>query len=396
MLPRAKREQELERELSEARRRIADLERDLETRLVRDPVTGLASLEVFNRRLQDEIERCRRHGRAMSIAILDIDGFRKMNNGGGREAGDRVLEEVGKVLTRWTRATDLAARTSGDEFSLMLPETTGSGAMQCVERIVLELEALHVDKINGVSASVGVAEYRKPLRAGDLITEATGALDRARANGGGRAEIAGGAIAAEQGPQEHAHQDAIAGLAEALLERDRYTGEHSESVVELAARVARGLALSEEEIWQIRAAALLHDIGKVAIPDDILNKPGKLDDQQWELMRQHPVIGERILRAIPGLGGVARIVRHEHERWDGGGYPDGIAGDAIPIGSRVILACDAYHAMTSDRPYRKAMPHADAIRELAKGAGSQFDPGVTEILIGCLYGNRELKTAQPQ
>ena len=118
------------------------------------------------------------------------------------------------------------------------------------------------------------------------------------------------------------------------------------------------LALDSEEISRVRTAALLHDIGKVGVPDEILHKPGPLDEREWEIMRQHPVIGERILRAIPGMGAIARIVRHEHERWDGGGYPDGLAGAEIPVGSRIILACDAYHAMTSDRPYRKAMPHA--------------------------------------
>ena len=155
-------------------------------------------------------------------------------------------------------------------------------------------------------------------------------------------------------------------------------------------RVAQALALNPDEVERVETAALLHDIGKVGIPDSILHKNGPLDDDEWALMKEHPVIGERILRAIPGLGGVARIVRHEHERWDGEGYPDGISGDTIPIGSRIILACDAYHAMTSDRPYRQAMSHGDALRELRKSAGTQFDPQVVEALLGCLYGDRAL------
>jgi HD-GYP domain-containing protein (c-di-GMP phosphodiesterase class II) len=146
-------------------------------------------------------------------------------------------------------------------------------------------------------------------------------------------------------------------------------------------------------VAEIQAAALLHDIGKVAVPDDILNKPGALTDEQWRQMRDHTVIGERILRAIPGLGNVARVVRHEHERWDGGGYPDGVVAEDIPIGSRIILACDAYHAMTSDRPYRGAMSHAEAIAELSANAGTQFDPSVVEVLIGQLYGQRQTAAA---
>jgi HD-GYP domain-containing protein (c-di-GMP phosphodiesterase class II) len=159
-------------------------------------------------------------------------------------------------------------------------------------------------------------------------------------------------------------------------------------------KVAHGLGLDEEEIDRIKAAALLHDIGKVAIPDAILNKAGPLDDEEWKLMKDHTVVGERILRAIPGLGSVARIVRHEHERWDGSGYPDGIAGEEIPIGARIILACDAYHAMTSDRPYREAMPHGEAIKELTKGAGTQFDPAVVETLVGLLYSSRQTGAAE--
>ena len=248
---------------------------------------------------------------------------------------------------------------------------------------------LQVGPVNGISASAGVAEYRRGHTTGDLIAEAAKALDAARAAGGGRTHAAGVEAENDAERAHNPHQDAVMALAEALNERDRYTGEHSEEVVDLVAGVARGLGLNDQEIARVKVAALLHDIGKVAIPDGILNKPGKLDESEWKLMREHPVIGERILRAIPGMGSIARIVRHEHERFDGAGYPDGISGDEIPIGSRIILACDAYHAMTSDRPYRKAMPHAEAIRELAKNAGTQFDPQVTEVLIGALYGSRQ-------
>jgi HD-GYP domain-containing protein (c-di-GMP phosphodiesterase class II) len=153
--------------------------------------------------------------------------------------------------------------------------------------------------------------------------------------------------------------------------------------------VGESLALDAEEISRVRTAALLHDVGKVGVPDEILHKPGPLSQREWEIMRQHPIVGERILRAIPGMGAVARIVRHEHERWDGGGYPDGLAEDEIPIGSRIILACDAYHAMTSDRPYRRAMPHSAALTELSRNAGTQFDQEVVQALVGYLFGRRQ-------
>jgi putative nucleotidyltransferase with HDIG domain len=257
---------------------------------------------------------------------------------------------------------------------------------------MLELEALRVDRVESVSVSVGVAAWMRPLTGEQLLEAALTRAGVARSMGCGRVQSAdlSHQAAADEG---HAGKgDVVAALAEALLERDRYTGEHSESVVGLVERVARGLGLSDSEVDTVKAAALLHDIGKVAMPDDVLNKPGPLDEDEWSVMREHPVIGERILRAIPGMGPIARIVRHEHERFDGGGYPDALAGQEIPIGARIILACDAYHAMTSDRPYRRAMPHADAIHELASCAGTQFDPAVTEVLIGCLYGRREPAT----
>jgi putative nucleotidyltransferase with HDIG domain len=173
----------------------------------------------------------------------------------------------------------------------------------------------------------------------------------------------------------------IEALATALVERDRYTGEHSAFVVDMARKVATALGLDEVEVERIGHAALLHDIGKVGMPDRVLLKPGPLAGEEWQIMREHPVIGERILRAVPGMGSVARIVRHEHERFDGRGYPDGLAGEAIPLGSRIILACDAYHAMTSDRPYRAGMAHEHAVAELVRCAGSQFDPRIVAALV---------------
>ncbi|MDX6686133.1 MAG: hypothetical protein QOF86_2261, partial [Baekduia sp.] len=174
---------------------------------------------------------------------------------------------------------------------------------------------------------------------------------------------------------------AIGARALALSERDRGTGVHAEQVVALAGAVARRLGIDAEDVERIAAAALLHDIGKVAVPDSILSKPGALNDEEWSVMRRHTVVGERILRAVPGLGPVARIVRHGHERYDGTGYPDALRGDDIPLGSRIVGACDAYDAMTSERPHRAAMGHDEAVAELVAGAGTQFDPRIVDVLL---------------
>ena len=171
-------------------------------------------------------------------------------------------------------------------------------------------------------------------------------------------------------------------LAAAIDARDNYTHRHSEQVVALSCEVARRLGLPETDVDQVRDGAMLHDVGKVAIPNEILYKPGALTAAEWEIMREHPVIGERILRRTPELRAIAPIVRHEHERWDGGGYPDGLSGTDIPIGSRIIFACDAYSAMITARPYREPMSRDDALEELRRGAGTQFDPEVVERAAG--------------
>ncbi|HEY6780375.1 MAG TPA: diguanylate cyclase [Thermoleophilaceae bacterium] len=386
------RKRELKRQLAAAEARLHGLEQELAGRTLRDPLTGLHTPQAFAQRLGAEVDRAKRHGRPLALVAVDIDGFGALTRTHGRERGDDLLRVVAGLLRRSTRASDVIARAGADQFLLLLPETEAAAAQQAFERILLVLEQTRVGPVEALSASVGVAGWQRPMSAAQLVSEAELRMDAARAAGGGRTE---GAVGLERNGRRAGsdpQRDAIAGLAEALLERDRYTGEHSEFVVDLAARVSRQLALDEVEIERVRSAALLHDIGKVAIPDEVLNKPGPLAELEWAVMREHPVIGERILRAVPGLGAVARIVRHEHEHWDGSGYPDGLRDGEIPIGSRIILACDAYHAMTSNRPYRRALPHAEAIRELGRCAGSQFDPQVTEALIGCLYGSRQLLT----
>jgi putative nucleotidyltransferase with HDIG domain len=189
--------------------------------------------------------------------------------------------------------------------------------------------------------------------------------------------------------QEHAHTlELRAGATSTLLAavgaRDGYTGEHSQAVLDLAARVAVRLGLDQLALDLVRQAALLHDIGKIAIPDAILNKPGPLSSEEWQVMRTHPIISEEIVLAAGGLDELAPVLRAEHERWDGSGYPDGLAGKQIPLASRITFVCDAYHAMTSDRPYRSALSLEDAREQIAAGSGTQFCPTSAEALLDVL------------
>jgi diguanylate cyclase (GGDEF)-like protein/putative nucleotidyltransferase with HDIG domain len=389
MLGRREREQDqqLEELLSQARSRIHELEAELRARSESDPVTGLGTLDRLRNHLDIEAARARRHSRPLAVAVLDVDGFRAICAKHGHAAGDEVLRTVANVLVAETRVHDVSCRGAGDEFVVLMPETDLAGAVSCCERMLDTLEATPCGPIQSVSVSCGIESYDRAASPQAALGAAYVALDHARKLGGHR--ITAGEQPADVSPEENERRDAVSALAVTLGERDRYTGDHSEEVLKLVEGVAKGLGLDDDEVDRVKAAALLHDIGKVAISDDILNKPGKLSEDEWKLMKDHTIIGERILRAIPGLGSVARIVRHEHERWDGGGYPDGIAGDAIPIGSRIILACDAYHAMTSDRPYREAMTHAESVAELSRHAGTQFDPQVVEVLIGQLYLTRQ-------
>jgi diguanylate cyclase (GGDEF)-like protein len=379
-------------QLAAAQARIAELETEIARIAARDAlVPSLLTLPAFRVQLELDVQRAHRYRRPLALAILDIDHFRRFNLARGYGAGDLMLAGVGRLLASSTRAHDLVSRAGGDEFALMFPETEPEEALKVLERILIDLERLDVAEQVGVSASAGLAALRPGENADDMLARAQHALAVAREAGGGRVHVSHATAREGSGDDEGvgATSEVVAALAEALEERDDYMGEHSESVVDLAAHVAEALGLEPHEITTIRSAALLYNWGKVGIPDGILNKTGPLDEHEWEIMRRHPAIGERILRAIPGMGAVARIVRHEHERWDGAGYPDRLAGEAIPIGSRIIHACLAYHAMTSDRPYRAALSHRMAMSELAAHAGTQFDPRVAEALTGYLLSRRE-------
>jgi diguanylate cyclase (GGDEF)-like protein/putative nucleotidyltransferase with HDIG domain len=376
------------KELEWLRVRVRELEADHARGLRLDALTGLLCARALRGRLAEECERARRYQRPLCLAVLSVDDFAALELRHGFKAGDELVSAFAAHLRANTRSHDLIGRTGTAEFTVLLPDTQAEVALPGLERLLVELELTGEGKIRAAGASMGIADLQRGLSAEGLLANARQALDHARAAGGGRATIAAASDSTLETARAPQH-DAIEALAVALLERDRYTGEHSAAVIEMSSAVARTLGCNAVEVERVRSAALLHDIGKVAIPDEILHKPGPLTDEEWMLMRQHPVIGERILRVLPGLGPVARMVRHEHERWDGDGYPDGLRGIEIPFGSRVIIVADTYHAITSDRPYRAARSHEEAVEELTRCAGTQFDPDVTAALIGHLYGRRQ-------
>jgi HD-GYP domain-containing protein (c-di-GMP phosphodiesterase class II) len=247
------------------------------------------------------------------------------------------------------------------------------------------------DAIGG-KCSIGVAAWHDGLDADGLLEQADRALMLAKRTGKGRVAIANPEVERELAllQSQAGSPAAVQALAAAIEERDHYTREHSEEVVRLSRGVAMMLGLPNDDVDRIAYGALLHDVGKLAMPAELLGKQGPLTPEEWGVMSQHPIAGERILARTKDLAGVAPIVRHEHEHWDGSGYPDGLERHRIPIGSRVVHACHAYVAMRTSRPYRDAMPRTEVVEQLRAEAGTKFDPDVVDALLDLLLKNPDV------
>jgi diguanylate cyclase (GGDEF)-like protein len=354
-----------------------------------DALTGLLNHGAMQVRVREEIARARRDRTPLSFVIIDLDDFKRVNDVRGHQAGDELLRQVAGVLQGELRPYDQVARYGGDEFVLLLP-----GSEEAEARVVAERVRDAVIREQVGPCSLGVAEWHEPLDADGLLEHADRALLLAKRTGKGRVAVANANVERELAmlQAQHGSPAAVQALAAAIEERDSYTNEHSEEVVHLSRGVAMILGLAAEQVERIAHAALLHDVGKLAVPDEILHKRGPLTPGEWSVMAEHPVAGERILLRIPDLAMIAPVVRHEHEHWDGSGYPDRLRERKIPIGSRIILACDAYHAMLTDRPYRAALTPDEAARELQDGAGKRFDPDVVDALLDLLGRDRPAVT----
>jgi diguanylate cyclase (GGDEF)-like protein/putative nucleotidyltransferase with HDIG domain len=348
-----------------------------------DPLTGLGNHRHFHERLERELEHALRYGRPLAICLVDVDDFKGINDRFGHPAGDRVLASVATRL----RQTGEAFRLGGDEFAVLLPGYEEHEALTAAESIIDRIGTLDLEQMGPVTVSAGVAVAPAHARNRDeLLRLVDGALYWAKEYGKNQArgyrpdvvELAELKRLASGGDRA-ARLRAAASLARAVDARDVYTGFHSQRVAQLAVSIAGRLGLDREQVELIRLAAGLHDLGKLALPEDLLRKPGPLTPPERLVLERHAQIGFRMLESL-GIDPVADWVLHHHERWDGTGYPDGLAGGEIPLGARIIFVADAYDAMTSDRVYRARRSEAEALAELAACAGSQFDPRVVAAL----------------
>ena len=337
-----------------------------------DALTGLRN----RRALIDDLEAQTEDGGAERVlGLFDLDGFKQYNDTFGHPAGDVLLARLGDRLKTALSGMGTAYRMGGDEFCIL----AGAGPH---DALAVQAAAAALTE-SGDAFEIGCSQGSVLLPAEASSPEAALRLADQRMY----EDKASGRTSASRQSSDV--------LLTVLSERNAELREHLSGVAGLAALTAERLGLPEHEVKRVGLAAELHDVGKTAIPDAILNKPGPLDDREWEFMHRHTLIGERILLAAPSLAPVAALVRSSHERFDGAGYPDHLSGEAIPLGSSIIAVCDAYDAMTSERSYRPGMTTGEALAELDRCAGSQFDPAVVEAFSRVL-GDSELVSGRNQ
>lgn len=375
------------------RRQIAELKAQLSETVRSDQLTGLLNLGTFEELIDQELERSKRTGHPMSVLVGDVDWLELVNARYGQRTGDAVLQSIARDLHKWKRRIDSAARLGDEEFGLLLPETDEGGAFVVAERL---RRAAHQTLANSnepmaVTISLGVASYPGHGDERDvLLACASSAMAAAKEMGKDRSVIyspeVASVLADGAGPERAELQLAtVIALAEALDIRDSGTTEHSRMVGRLCQLTAAELGLSAERVERVRLAGVLHDVGKIGVPDRMLSNPGLLAPDDWKQMRDHPKTGARLL-AHGDLDDLRSWILAHHERPDGLGYPAGSAGEEIPLEARIVAVADAYEAMTADRAYRPALGAEAARAELEAGAGSQFDARVVKALISALSG----------
>lgn len=375
--------------------------------ITHDPLTRLYNHRHFHERLQFEVERAKRHDRKLSLIFLDLDRFKSINDTLGHPVGDSVLFQLAEVIQQSVRSVDLPCRYGGDEFAIILPETDAATGQQVAERLRSQVEkhtfyALPIEELESieskdlkeiglhVTVTIGVAVYPDHYKSRDgLVVAADIALCQAKHVARNTVFLFNPDIEKDTHLDleelyailREPNTDAVKSLVDVVDARERYTYGHSERVARYAVEIGESMRLDVNTVNQLKIASLLHDIGKMEVADHILSKSGSLTTSERMLMNEHPVLGSEMLRRASSTDQAIPVVLHHHERYDGSGYPSGLAGNDIPILARILCVADSFDAMISDRPYRRAMTVQAALFELKANAGTQFDPDVVEAFV---------------
>jgi diguanylate cyclase (GGDEF)-like protein len=377
-----------------ARNVVLSLENDsLREYALVDPLTRLYNHRFFQEQLTMEIQRAQREDRELSLVCLDVDDFDQTNNIYGHAAGDRRLAAIASGLVASARSSDLACRVGGDEFAIIMPDTSPVEAFKVCLRLQDEVRTIDPECPLPIGLSIGIAaapEHGDTRE--DLTHKADGALYWAKLHGREQVTVYDPELVVSLGPEqriqlleEESYVRMVQLLASAVDARDPYTQQHSRRVAMLAVAFAEAIRLDPERIGQLETAALLHDVGKIGVADAILRKDGRLTNEEYSQITEHPQLAVRILSAIPKRDVLLPWISSHHERWDGTGYPNGLRAQDIPLEARILALCDAYDAMTSARPYRTAMLPENALLELEMGAGTQFDAQLTASFVGHMH-----------
>jgi diguanylate cyclase (GGDEF)-like protein len=370
-----------------------------EARATHDRMTGIANRETLLTILGAEVERAARHAKPLSVAFIDIDRFKPINDTYGHNSGDAVLRQVARLIQGSVRASDTFGRYGGEEFMLILPETQPDDAIGLVEEVrgLVMAEPLLIagGQSVQVTISAGIAGgHGSELQLDMLVDRADAAMYAAKSLGRNRtylfrdldedAPVRRAPISADRRAQataigRWASDTATQALASFLAPQPDHRGRPSDMIASLATGIGLQMGLPPDEIERIRVASLLHDLGKIAVPEEILDKPARLSDAEWQAIGEHPRIGQVILEQASSLREAIPVVLHHHEHFNGAGYPHGLRGNEIPLGARIVAVADAYHAMVHDRPYSPALTHERALAELRRNAGTQFDPQVVQV-----------------
>jgi diguanylate cyclase (GGDEF)-like protein len=349
----------------------------------RDPLTETLNHGALVGHLAAEIERARMVGTPLGVALIDIDNFRLLNDHHGHAAGDEALLAVVRMLRSHLPDAILMGRYGPDEFLLIAPAESIAEVEPALGRLrdALADFSLQFDASDRLPVTISAGVCTFPLHGTSvtvLLATTARTLEEAKASGGDAVRIAGATAAEETNAPAF---DVLRGLVQAVDTKDRYTKRHSEDVARYGVFIAECLGLDADLIETIRTAGLLHDVGKIGIPDSILRKPGKLTDAEYDVVKQHVALGEMVVRDLPGTDLVRRGIRHHHERWDGAGYLDRLEGEEIPLIARILAVGDAFSAMTTTRPYRKAMDVREALTRLEDAAGSQLEERLVRAFV---------------